>query len=58
VVRAKADGRGWLHGCELAHHLSDEELREWLPRAGGPLAEEDPLALPGATGCEPAPPPA
>jgi hypothetical protein len=31
VVRVIAQGRGWLHGCEFAHPLSDEELRGWLP---------------------------
>ena len=45
VVRTVAQGRGWLHGCALAHPLSDEELRQWLParvRRGpdpGPPAE-------------------
>jgi diguanylate cyclase (GGDEF)-like protein len=35
VVHATAQGRGWLHGCVLAHQLSDEELREWLPAGHG-----------------------
>src|SRR5205807_1265210 len=30
VVRVAQDGGNWLHGCELASHLSDEELRSWL----------------------------
>jgi diguanylate cyclase (GGDEF)-like protein len=57
VVHAKADGRGWLHGCELAHHLSPEELREWLPSTDAAQAEEDTLALPATDACAPTPPP-
>jgi diguanylate cyclase (GGDEF)-like protein len=50
VVHVTADGRGWLHGCELAHHLSDKELGDWLP--AGDLRREpgDVLAAPATGG--------
>jgi hypothetical protein len=32
VVHAIPDNRGWLHGCDLAHQLSEEELHEWQSR--------------------------
>jgi diguanylate cyclase (GGDEF)-like protein len=30
VVRVSQEEGNWLHGCELATHLSQEELRSWL----------------------------
>jgi diguanylate cyclase (GGDEF)-like protein len=30
VIRSERADGGWVHGCELAHQLNAEELREWL----------------------------
>jgi diguanylate cyclase (GGDEF)-like protein len=30
VAHTHATPGGWFHGCDLAHHLSAEELRDWL----------------------------
>ena len=30
VVRVAADPGGWMHGCELAMPLGDDELRRWI----------------------------
>jgi len=30
VTEASRDGDGWVYGCELCHHLSTEELQDWL----------------------------
>jgi len=30
VIRSERAEGGWVHGCELAHQLNSEELREWL----------------------------
>jgi diguanylate cyclase (GGDEF)-like protein len=32
VVHTTPDSRGWLHGCDHAHHLTEEELRQWQSR--------------------------
>jgi diguanylate cyclase (GGDEF)-like protein len=54
VRHASAQGHGWLHGCELASHLSAQELSEWLP--GRPVP--DVRVAPCASDLDLTPPPA
>jgi diguanylate cyclase (GGDEF)-like protein len=30
VVRARQEGGGWFHGCELSQALGEEDLQDWL----------------------------
>jgi diguanylate cyclase (GGDEF)-like protein len=51
VVNRRAHANGWIHGCQIANQLSQEELKDWLdqgpvpqPAEKAPAPEPDGLA--------------
>ncbi len=53
VRHSSAQGHGWFHGCELATHLSAQELGEWLP--GRPVPDTGPRPYEADLGTTPVP---
>jgi hypothetical protein len=40
VVNVTGDGKGWRHGCELAAHLTKDDLSFWI-EAASPAPKQD-----------------